>query len=191
MSRCFRVIPFLALAGFLGRTANAGDFMGPPIPYRYTSIKTEACHPPQGRQLAAFEEREVGAKECQGLDGWQLFLVYTEDASWVEIARNGALWSTREQIAGPSRFGNSPNVGSDGVEWLPPEGEADTLIFHLEAREPPTANGPGKRISRVAVVSLTGEAPQFCGLVNTNEQAKIVAEKRDSCNSGLQRHPWQ
>lgn len=178
------------VAANLGSAACADQFVGPPIPYRYTSIKTETCQPPQTKQRKAFEEREVGAKECQGVDGWQLFLVYTEDTSWVEIARNGALWSTREQVAGTSRFGLAPNVASDGVEWLPPVGEAHTLIFHLEAREPQTANGPGKRMSRVAVLSLNGDSPQFCGLVNSNEQAKIVAEKHDSCSTALQRFSW-
>ncbi|NJD05470.1 MAG: hypothetical protein FIA97_03100 [Methylococcaceae bacterium] len=182
---CALILAWLTVAA--GSPALAEDFVGPAIPYRYTSIRTEACQPPTAKQRRAFDEREVGAKECPGVDGWQLFLVYTDDASWLEFGRNGTLWSTREPLFGTHRFGDSPNVASDGVEWLPPSGEAQTLIFHLEAREPPTANGPGKRVSKVAVISLSGESPLFCGLANTNEQAKLVVEKRDSCNGRLQR----
>ena len=185
MNRCSLCVCWLAVSA--AASAQAEEFIGPAIPYRYTSIKTEACQPPAAKQRKAFEEREVGAKECPGVDGWQLFLVYSDDASWLEIGHDGTLWSTREALLGTHRFGDSPNVASDGVEWLPPAGEAHTLIFHVEARESPTANGPGKRVSKVAVISLSGESPQFCGLVNSNEQAKIVAEKRDSCGGGLPR----
>jgi len=177
------------LAG--GRTTSAEELMGPPIPYRHTSIKSEACQPPPPKQRAAFEQREVGAKQCPAVDDWQLFLAFTEDASWLELARGGSLWSTREQVAGASRIGIAPNIASDGVEWLPPQGAATTLIFHLEAREPATANGAGKRIARIGVLSLEGEAPRFCGLAKSSEEAKLMAERRDSCREPLQPFPWR
>jgi hypothetical protein len=165
--------------------------MGPKAPYRHTSIKTNACQAPSAAMAREFSQRDLTAKQCPGADDWKVFVVYSGDLSWLEIASGGLLWSTQEQVVRQSQFGREPHISSDGVQWLPGTGTANTLIFHVEAQEDPTPSGPGKKVSRLGSIRLDGEAPNFCGFAKTETDAKAMSEIRQSCTGELTRFAFK
>jgi len=179
------------LTAYLADAATAEEMVGPPVPYRHTSIKTDACEPPGKAMAAAYQQRDVTAKRCPAVDDWTIFVVYSEELSWLEIAKGSTLWSTQDQVVQFSQFGRDPHVSSDGVEWLPGSGPATTLIFHVSAQGDPTPRGPGKQSSQLALVNLVGNAPRFCGYAKTITEAKAILEKKDICTGALKPYPHQ
>jgi hypothetical protein len=167
------------------------DDMGPPVPYRHTSVKTDACHSSSAAMTEEFNKRDLAAKQCPAVENWSLFVVYSEALSWVEIARDQRLWSTQNQVAIQSQLGRDPHVSSDGVRWLPGQGAVHTLMFNMEAQEDPTPNGPGKRVTRYAIVKLEGSEPVFCGFAKSEEEAKKLADNRETCTAALKQYPYK
>ena len=83
----------------------------------YTSVKPTDCHVPPPPLVTAYEARGLAVRECQAPKGWRLFVVSTDECSWLELSRDGLLWSTEEQVVYRNNFGNFPNLGADKVEW--------------------------------------------------------------------------
>src|SRR3989339_811011 len=146
----------------------------------YTSVKPTDCHVPPPPLVTAYEARGLAVRECQAPKGWRLFVVSTDECSWLELSRDGLLWSTEEQVVYRNNFGNFPNLGADKVEWcLSASGSPIALIFRISAQSPtPPDNATViKSLSKLFVIRLDDGTPQFCGVVQTNKEARELADR--------------
>lgn len=150
----------------------------------YTSIKAGDCRKPSTSIVAFYESRGLTAEECKAADGWRLFVVSSDERSWLELARDRTLWSSEEQVVNRNEFGNFPNIGSEKVEWqMTKTNSPASLIFRITAQDPANIN---KNLSRLFVIGIRDNTPHFCGAVKTNKEARALAEGTSSCSIDLQ-----
>jgi hypothetical protein len=111
--------------------------------------------------------------------GWQLFAMFSQDYSWFDIVRGRSLWSTYQVIG---------NVGPaativERVQWrMTKTGAPKALIFRVRAQKEDNAN---IYISRLIVISLTGNTPRYCGTAKTNIEAYAIADRIKICAGDL------
>ena len=126
--------------------------------------------------------RTVGEarQECPALGGHRLFVVSSQERSWIEVAvPSGALCSTERTIVYQDPLGHFPNIGGARVvEWRrTTEGIPYAIIVRVVAE---AAGEPGIRISALYVFRLRPDAMSFAGRTATNEAARRLADDRVS-----------
>ena len=151
----------------------------------FTSIKSEDCHKPSAAISGLYEERGLTAEECAAAKDWRLFVASSDERSWLELARDDhVLWSTEEQVVYRNTFGYFPNIGAEKVEWRMAKTKLPTaLIFRIAAQNPQHTD---KNISRLFVIGFRDNTPFFCGVVKTNQEARVLAEQAAACSINLQ-----
>jgi hypothetical protein len=105
--------------------------------------------------------------------------------SWIRLSHGNSIWTTVDQVWGDEKyeFGHFPNVDSSQVEWrLTESGVANALIFRVNAQDPENSSS---NLTRLFIISLTNNTPCFIGMVNTNEEAREMADKATICTSAL------
>lgn len=150
----------------------------------YTSIKSTTCSKPPSSIAAAYDARGLSAQECPAPKGWRLFVVSSDERSWLEIARDHSLWSAEEEVVYRNEFGHFPNLGAERVEWRTTKsGVLSALIFRISAQDPNRpASGPGAmNLSRLFVIGLASRTPRFCGTAKTNQEARVIADNATTC----------
>ena len=149
----------------------------------YTSVKEGECKKPAAALLAFYESRGLVGEECAGVGGWRLFWVGSDERSWFELMRDRDLWSTDEQVVQQNHFGHFPNIGADKVEWrLANTGVPTAFIFRIAAQNPERID---KNLTRLFVIGFKGNTPYFCGVAKSNDEARVLAGKTDSCVTTL------
>jgi hypothetical protein len=146
----------------------------------YTSISPVNCHIPAPPVVNAYEVRGLTVQECPAPKGWRLFIASTDERSWPELSNDAHLWSTEEQVVYRNDFGNFPNLGADMVEWrVSASGRPCALIFRISAQAPvpPDSASITKTLSKLFVIRLADGTPRFCGVVQTNREARELADK--------------
>ncbi|ACH39786.1 hypothetical protein Gbem_2782 [Citrifermentans bemidjiense Bem] len=154
----------------------------------YTSLKEEDCHNPPLAISAAYDADDLTVQECAAPKGWRLFVVSSEERSWVDISRGSFLWSTERAVVYENSFGLFPNVGSAVAEWMVAgDGRLSSLIFRISAQDPnlPVAGGNVRRVSRLLVIDLRDKEPTSCGLAKTNQEARNLAARGRLCREKL------
>jgi len=150
----------------------------------YTSVKSGDCRKPSTAISAFYESRGLTAEECVAAKGWRLFFVSSDERSWPELARDATLWSSEEQVVYKNNFGHFPNIGAEKVEWrMTKAGIPTALIFRIAAQDPQHTD---KNLSRLFVLGFRDQTPYFCGVANTNQEARMLVEKRGACSTALQ-----
>lgn len=151
----------------------------------FTSITSEDCHKPSTAISSHYEERGLTAEECPAAKDWRLFVVSSDERSWLELARDDhVLWSAEEQVVYRNTFGYFPNIGAEKVEWRMAKTKLPTtLIFRIAAQNPQQTD---KNISRLFVIGFRNNTPFFCGVVKTNQEARVLAEQTAACSINLQ-----
>jgi hypothetical protein len=158
----------------------------------YTSIKAADCTDPSPALAASFEARGLSAQECPGPDGWRVYVSASDERSWLELAHGPSLWSSENEVVYRNTFGEFPNVGAEKLEWqLDDKGHAHYLIFRIAAQAP-AGSEPAKRpsrLSRLFVLRLTDEAPSFCGVARSNQEARQLTRDPARCKTALPGKP--
>jgi hypothetical protein len=150
----------------------------------YTSVKSGDCRKPSTAITAFYESRGLTAEECDAVKNWRLFVVSSDERSWLELARDTTLWSCEEQVVHQNDFGHFPNIGAEKVEWRTTKPNAPTaLIFRIAAQDPQHTD---KNLTRLFVLGFRDNTPYFCGVAKTNQEARTLAENKDSCSTALQ-----
>lgn len=149
----------------------------------YISVKSGDCRKPSTAITVFYESRGLTAEECVAARGWRLFFVSSDERSWPELARDTTLWSSEEQVVYKNDFGHFPNIGAERVEWrMSDAGVPTALIFRIAAQDP---QHTGKNLSRLFVLGFRDQTPYFCGVAKTNQEARKLVEKKDSCSTAL------
>lgn len=172
------VVAAAALYAVLATGARAADSA-------YTSIRRTDCAAPPAEIEAAFAAKDLGVQECPAPEGWRLLFVASDANSWIELRKNGLVWSGEQAVVYEYPIGLFPNVGGvPVVEWRHDSlGRPAALIFRVMAQDPADAQTP---VSRLFVVRLEAEAGRACllGRVATNEAARALADGPEGCPSG-------
>lgn len=144
----------------------------------YTSIDERKCWTPSKALYARYKGHGVEAQECKAPNGWKLFVVSSDERSWIDLQRGDRVWTTEDEVVYKSDFGNFPNIGSSTVEWiLDREGRPISLIFRITAQSTKMDAPMYASVARLFVIGLTGEHPGFFGTATTNEKARSLVMK--------------
>lgn len=110
------------------------------------------------------------------MPGYRLFLVSSEERSWLDIRGRDANWSAEQVVVYDHPIGNFPNVGGTKVvEWQRCPGDRNwTLTFRVRAQSADNAN---HSVSALYVVALGGGDIALAGRATTNAQARKVARR--------------
>lgn len=151
----------------------------------YTSTEESQCTAPPKDVQALYNGRGPDVQECKGVNGWRLFLAYTNERSWIDLKHEDQMWTTEEEVIQENAFGNFPNVSSP-VEWDTVGGQPSSMIFRVNAQD----RGPGgamrESILRYFVVRLKQGEATFCGLAKTKEKARALAAS-SKCDKQLKK----
>jgi hypothetical protein len=150
----------------------------------YTLVKSGDCRKLSTTITAFYESRGLTAEECDAVKGWRLFAVSSDERSWLELARDTALWSSEEQVVHQNDFGYFPNIGAEKVEWrMTKANNPVALIFRIAAQDPQHTD---INLTRLFVLGFKDNTPHFCGVAKSNQEARTLAEKKESCSTALQ-----
>lgn len=151
----------------------------------YTPIDPKRCWSPGKQLVAGYQARGLEAQECKAPGDWKLFIVSSDERSWVDLQRGERTWTTEEEVVYKNDFGYFPNIGSSVVEWImSPDGKPSSFIFRINAQSPKQDAPLYAKASRLFVISLRQDRPTFCGTARTNEEARTVAI-RGNCTGQL------
>jgi hypothetical protein len=114
------------------------------------------------------------AFECSGApQGYKLYFVDSDRASWYVTERDGVRHSFERVIVYENPPGNFPHVGQGGkVEWLTENGAVKGLIFRVGYQK---QDGSGN-FSRLFSVALDGAQAVVRGSSYTNEAARQLLD---------------
>lgn len=177
----------IAMICLVGGMASAGP---PLLKSQYTSIKSADCKKVAAPMAEAFHSRGLEAEECPAPKGWRLFVVSTNERSWLEIAYERSLWTTEEEVVYNNQFGHFPNIGADRIEWrVTKSGTPVALIFRIAAQDPdkPAIGADARTLSRLFVIGLAEGIPRFCGIAKSNQDARNMADNQATCRTMLKK----
>ncbi len=155
---------------------------------KFTSIKSKDCKKIESHNMILMFGND-SVFECPAPKDWRLFKEYDREEvrSWISLSNGGSVWTTIDQVWGDEKyeFGNFPNIDSSQVEWRTTEGgEPIALIFRVNAQNPEKSSS---NLSRLFVISLSNNNPRMCGMVNTNEEARSMADNETTCITSLKK----
>lgn len=153
---------------------------------RYSSVKSGDCRQLSGAIGKFYEARGLSAEECEAARGWRLFAVSSDERSWFELSRESTLWSSEQQVVHKHSFGYFPNIGAEKVEWrITKTGAPTAFIFRIASQDPQNVT---RNLTRLFVVAFKEDAPYFCGVASSNEEARALSENEEQCSSALAVH---
>ena len=150
----------------------------------YTSIADGACRAPLSVIAQTYGSRDLGVEECDGASGYRVFFVSSDANSWLDLKWDEKHFSLEQAVVYLKPIGLFPNVGgSDWIEWrLDDSGHARALIFRVTAQNPEIQKPTGdSSLSRLFVVRLNPDTACLLDVVETNEEARALADGVQPC----------
>jgi hypothetical protein len=123
----------------------------------------------------------LAVQECAALKPYRLFVVSSDERSWVDLRRGDRIWSTEQRVVyerDALALGHFPNVaGSRSAEWrLDGKGAPVAVIVRFNFVGSTQDAREGARVSRLLVIGLSKDAPCALGFAMTNEDARALAD---------------
>jgi len=179
-----------ALALLLALAAAAACAAPRPAERLVTGIEPADCRMPEPAVASLYKGAGVGVEECPAPAGYRLFLVSSDARSWLDLGRDGSIWTTEEPVAYGDAPGLFPNVAGSTVAWrLGPGGAPRALIFRVLARDPAQPEGTRGEatLMRRIVIGLGDDRPCLIGVAASEEDARALADRRASCKPLVRR----
>jgi hypothetical protein len=175
-----RAIEALAVAGLLAGLAVACA-SGPST--QFTSIREGDCADAPGDVQQRFEAESLGVQQCEGVPGWQVFVVSSDANTWIELRSMTTAWSAEDAIVYQQPVGLFPGIDASApLEWHVDSRRGPTaVLFTVTAQSPEDAE---TKTSRVFVVRFD-ENGRTCvaGRERTAEDARNLAAMATPCPS--------
>jgi len=160
----------------------------------YVSLADDNCFQPPGDTLHLYSIRGLGVVECRvKKTAIRLFVVSSEERSWIDIAVGDKLWSTEDSIVytQENQFGYFPNVGATPVELVVSQKQVPLgLIFRVTAQDPNQQTQESSNISRLFAFGFRKEGLCFLGLTDNNAAARSFLKKNAICRQILKSNPF-
>jgi len=160
----------------------------------YVSLKADFCRPPAAAVRKNYLARGLTVSECptkitvQSLP-LQLFIVSTDERSWLDIVLGNTIWSTEEEIIyeKENQFGHFPNIGNAPAEIRMNSAGGAGLIFRVTAQNSDlkSSTSGSSNVSRLFVVGFRDSGVCFLGLVRDNILARILLDSNEACKRML------
>lgn len=145
---------------------------------RYSPIDPASC------QTLSESEQEQRSR-CPAHADWQVWAVSDPERSWLELERDGKVWSTASVIQQNRQLGQFAGLAGSPLEWRSAgKAAAHALIFRVAGQQ---AEPPSRSLSRLLVLRLSAQSVDFCGLVSTNLAARQLADNPLADCSALER----
>jgi hypothetical protein len=155
----------------------------------YVSLADDNCFQPTSDTLHLYSIRSLGVVECRVKNtAIRLFVVSSEERSWIDVAVGDKLWSTEDPIvyAPENQFGYFPNVGATPVELDVNQKQVPIgLILRVTAQDPNQQNQGSANISRLFVFGFRKEGVCFLGLTDNNVDARSFLQTDVNCRQLL------
>jgi len=155
----------------------------------YAPLADDNCFQPPSDVLNLYSNRGLGVVECRVKGSVaRLFVVSSQERSWIDIAIGETLWSTEDQVAyaKENQFGYFPNVGVAPAELLVDQKNAPLgLIFRVTAQDPNQQKQGASNISRLFVFGFRKEGGCFLGLTDNNLAARAFLKTDVTCRQIL------
>ncbi len=155
----------------------------------YASLLDDNCFQPSGDTLYHYAKNDLGVVECRVKNKEiRLFVVSSQERSWIDIAVGDMLWSTEDSIvySSENQFGNFPNVGSTPVELVVNKKQVLVgFIFRVTAEDRDREDQSSAKISRLFVFGFRKEGACFLGLTDDNSAARSFLQKGVNCRQQL------
>jgi len=178
----------IALAGLLLIAANA---VCSEIQSRYVSLQEKSCGTPSESVSNRYISRDLGVIECRAgvtvrSAPLSLFVVSSNERSWVDLVLGDTVWSSEDEIVyeKENQFGNFPNVDNAPAEIrMNSTGAAVGLIFRVTAQIPDhqSANLGASNVSRLFVLGFRESGICFLGLARDNTSARKLLDSSAVC----------
>ena len=170
--RCHRLV----FAALLALAAGCGET---PLVARSTSLDAAACKPLPPADRARFDA-DVGVQECEGVDGWRVFLVSSDERSWLQFERGGMTWSAEQAIVYDEPIGLFPGVDdAAGLQWrVTSRGAAVAVIVPVTAQRDVETTA---RASQRLIVRLGASGICLLGRAESDREAVAVADGPGRC----------
>lgn len=141
----------------------------------YSSIVSKDCKEVTAAYYPELEDIGGAVLACQGKDGWKVLLVNYDTKTWLELAKNGKIYSPIKYIEQHKwkNYGNFLKT-AEKAEWRYKDGKLQAIIFRIRDFDP--KNGKVNS-SKLFVINLSGKKPKYCGMAQTNEEAAALADK--------------
>lgn len=142
----------------------------------FTSIEESKCFTPPSAVLAQYGARGLNVQECKGIKGWRVFIVITNERSWIDLKHADRIWTSEDEVVQENSWGHFPNVGGSDVEWsTTTEGHPSSIIFRIDAQGMGKDGVMDTNTSRYFALKLKQNGPAFCGVAKTKEKARALA----------------
>ena len=155
----------------------------------YVSLADANCFQPPRDTLHIYSARGLGVVECRvKTTAMRLFVVSSEERSWIDIAVGDTLWTTEDPIvyAPENQFGYFPNVGALPVELAMDRKEVPLgLILRVTVQDPNKQEQGSAKISRLFVFGFRKEGVCFLGLTDNNVAARSFLQTDVDCRQLL------
>jgi hypothetical protein len=148
----------------------------------YTSVRRQDCRAPSPEVRRLYAARQLGVQACPAPRGYRLFVVASDANTWIDLQRDSTTWSSEEAIVYQSPIGLFPSAGVGGrVEWRrTADGRITALIFRVTAQREDNADAS---TSRLFVARIERDRACVIGRVNTNDEARALADGPQSCTA--------
>lgn len=155
----------------------------------YVSLADDNCFRPPSNTQHIYTSRGLGVVECRVKNtAIRLFVVSSEERTWIDIGVGEKLWSTEDPIVytQENQFGYFPNVGATPVELAVDQKQVPVgLIFRVTAQDPNQQKQGSSNISRLFVFGFRKEVVCFLGLADNNIAARSFLKKDAICRQIL------
>ena len=160
----------------------------------YVSLKPDSCKAPDNYINNYYSSRDLLVSEClanvtvQSLP-LRLFIVSTDERSWIDLEIGNTIWSSEEEIVyeKENQFGFFPNVGNTPAELRASSTGVTGLIFRVTAQNPDQqlSNSASSTMSRLFVLGFRDHGVCFLGQVRSNAIARNLLDSNAACKRML------
>lgn len=160
----------------------------------YISLKPDSCKTPDDSVYDYYSSRGLIVSECSTNTTVQslplrLFIVSTDERSWIDLAIGNTIWSSEQEIVyeKENQFGYFPNVGHTPAELRTSPAGAVGLIFRVTAQniDQQLSNSGISSVSRLFVFSFRNSKVCFLGLTRSNTTARNLLDSDAACKRML------
>ncbi|MBX3639196.1 MAG: hypothetical protein KF888_01615 [Nitrosomonas sp.] len=156
----------------------------------YVPIDASACNIPVDGMHARYSDHDLSVIECPANINLhalplRLFIVSTEERSWIDLMLGNTLWSSEDEVVyeKDNQFGHFPNIGKTPVEIRTRNHNAIGVIFRVKALafENDAQKPHESRVSRLFVLGFRKSGLCFLGLTHENSTARHLLDSRTEC----------
>ena len=156
----------------------------------YISLKPDSCKAPDDAFYDYYSSRGLIVSECSTKAKVEsmplrLFIVSTDERSWIDLVIGNTIWSSEEEIVyeKENQFGYFPNVGNAPAELRTSAAGALGLIFRVTAQNPnqQLSDSSFSSVSQLFVFSFRNHEICFLGLTRNNATARNLLDSDAAC----------